>query len=255
VVKQALEMNINKIAKRQLRDYRNINPGTCFSTDNFDLSINEAYAVQEAVVELRSQEGETVIGYKVGCTGPGTTKLFGMEGPIRGTLFDSEIHESGVELNADHFFNLAIEAEMAVKIGDDGEINLIFPIIELHNFVFRASKKSLSELIANNGLNRGIILSNKNWHTPADAYKKTSVLSLERNGSEIDSGAMWPMAGGPQSSLDWLEKHLRDRNLSVNGGDIILAGTALGLHKVKSGDQVNVKIDGKIAVQCTVAFD
>ena len=64
MVKQALEMNINEIAKRQLRDYRNINPGTCFSTDNFDLSINEAYAVQEAVVELRSQEGETVIGYK-----------------------------------------------------------------------------------------------------------------------------------------------------------------------------------------------
>ena len=178
-----------------------------------------------------------------------------MEGPIRGTLFDSEIHESGVELNADHFCNLAIEAEMAIKIGDDGEMNLIFPIIELHNFVFRASKKSLSELIANNGLNRGVILSNKNWHTPADAYKKTSALSLEINGSEIDSGAMWPMAGGPQSSLDWLEKHLRDRNLSVNGGDIILAGTALGLHKVKSGDRVNVKIDGEIAVQCTVTSD
>ena len=66
MVKRALEMNINKIAKRQLRDYRNINPGTCFSTDNFDLSIDEAYALQEAVVELRSQEGETVIGYKVG---------------------------------------------------------------------------------------------------------------------------------------------------------------------------------------------
>ena len=55
MVKRALEMNINKIAKRQLRDYRNINPGTCFSTDNFDLSIDEAYALQEAVVELRSQ--------------------------------------------------------------------------------------------------------------------------------------------------------------------------------------------------------
>jgi 2-keto-4-pentenoate hydratase len=117
VVKRALEMNINKIAKRQLRDYRNINPGTCFSTDNFDLSINEAYAVQEAVVELRSQEGETVIGYKVGCTGPGTTKLFGMEGPIRGTLFDSEIHESGVELNADHFLILQSKQKWQSRLG------------------------------------------------------------------------------------------------------------------------------------------
>ena len=90
-------MDISKIAKQQLADYRKINPGTCFNEDDFSLSINEAYAVQEAVVGLRLKEGETVIGYKVGCTGPGTTKLFGMQGPIRGTLFESEVHESGVE--------------------------------------------------------------------------------------------------------------------------------------------------------------
>ena len=59
---------------------------------------------------LRLKEGETVIGYKVGCTGPGTTKLFGMQGPIRGTLFESEVHESGVELNANQFCNLAIRS-------------------------------------------------------------------------------------------------------------------------------------------------
>jgi len=50
------------------------------------------------------KEGEKVIGYKVGCTGPGTTKLFGMKGPIRGTLFQSEVYQSGVILNANNFF-------------------------------------------------------------------------------------------------------------------------------------------------------
>ena len=77
--------NIQEIAHRQLQDYRNINPGTCFNDEKFSLSIREAYAVQDSVVSLRSAEGEAVIGYKVGCTGPGTTKLFGMQGPIRGT--------------------------------------------------------------------------------------------------------------------------------------------------------------------------
>ena len=246
-------MQVSKIASRQLRDYRSINPGTCFSDKDFILSINEAYAVQEAVVDLRVKEGETVIGYKVGCTGPGTTKLFGMQGPIRGTLLESEVHEYGVELNAKDFYNLAVEAEMAIKIGENGTIYSIFPVIELHNFVFRAPKKSLSELIANNGLNRGVIFPQENWQTSIAVYEDSSILSLEINGSQIDSGAMWPMEDGPQSSLDWLEKHLREHHLKIKAEDTILGGTALGLHRVQSGDHITVKINSEVAVQCTIA--
>ena len=42
-----------------------------------------------------------------------------MKGPIRGTLFDIEVHQSGVILNANNFLNLAIEAEMAIEIGEN----------------------------------------------------------------------------------------------------------------------------------------
>ena len=198
------------------------------------------------------EAGEKVIGYKVGCTGPGTTKLFGMQGPIRGTLFDTEIHESGVKLNSDHFLNLAIEAEMAIEVGENGNIVSVFPIIELHNFIFRAPKKSLSELIANNGLNRGIVLSNKTWRTLPETYDKTSLLSLEINGSVIDSGELWPMEGGPKSSLNWLESHLGNHGLKTTESNIILGGTALGLHRVQPGDYIEVKVDKKIAVQCVI---
>ena len=52
---------------------------------------------------------------------------------------------------------------MAIKIGENGQILSVFPVIELHNFVFRAPDKSLSELIANNGLNKGLILSDQTW--------------------------------------------------------------------------------------------
>ena len=247
-----MKKNIQKIARRQLHDYRNINPGTCFSDENFNLSICEAYAVQDEVVDLRSAEGETVIGFKVGCTGPGTTKLFGMNGPIRGTLFDKEIYETGAELNANNFCNLAVEAEMAIKVDADTKITSVFPIIELHNFVFRAPQKSLSELIANNGLNRGLVTSADIWQKPPDFYESKLSLSLEINGSEIDSGELWPMEGGPVSSLHWLQNHLADHDLRILPGNIILGGTALGLHKAHPGDRINVKVDGKKAVNCFI---
>ena len=77
-----------------------------------------------------------------------------------------------------------------------------------------------------------------------------SVLSLEVNGAEIDAGNMWPMDGGPRSSLDWLTSHLAEYDLKMVSGNIVLGGTALGMHLVQSGDHIVVKIGGKTALQC-----
>ena len=243
---------ISKIANRQLTDFRNTTPGMCFNDSDFTLEIGEAYAVQDAVVSLRVNEGESVIGYKVGCTGPGTIKLFGMQGPIRGTLFKDEMHSNGSEIKANQFCNLAVEAEMAIEMGQNGQIASVFPVIELHNYIFRGLTKSLAELVANNGLNKGIVLSKYAWWNFSTQFEEKSTLSLEINEIEVDFGDLWPMAGGPSSSLDWLHSHLAEYNKELSQGDIVLGGTALGLHRVHPGQSISVKIDGEVAVQCCV---
>jgi 2-keto-4-pentenoate hydratase len=176
-----------------------------------------------------------------------------MKGPIRGTLFDTEVHKDGVALDARSFCNLAVEAEMGIKIGAQGQILSVFPVIELHNFIFRGPKKSLSELIANNGLNKGMVLSKKSWEKMPEMYKENSVLSLEINGSVVDSGNLWPMDGGPLSSLSWLNANLAKYGLKYCGENIILGGTALGLYHIKPGDTVDVKVNGQSAVKCFVS--
>jgi len=74
---------IENLAASQLLDYRSNNPGTCFSKLGFNINLTAAYNVQDAVTKLRVESGERVIGYKVGCTGPGTRAQFGMDGPVR----------------------------------------------------------------------------------------------------------------------------------------------------------------------------
>ena len=156
-------INLRKLAPKQLSDYRNNNPGTCFNDLDFILNMDSAYELQDAVTDLRVAEGEDIIGYKVGCTGSGTTGQLGMIGAIRGTLFDSELRRNESELDFNLFTNLAIEGEMAVKIGANGGIKSAFPVIELHNFVFRAPIKTLPELIANNGFNAGVVWPDLIW--------------------------------------------------------------------------------------------
>ena len=93
-------------------------------------------------------------------------------------------------------------------------------------------------------------IRDRNKQTSPEAYNESSLLSLEVNGSVIDSGELWPMKGGPKSSINWLKTHLSSHDLKITAHNIILGGTALGLHKVKLGDYVEVKVDGKTAVQC-----
>ena len=73
-------------------------------------------------------------------------------------MFKGEARQNNSVVKPNEFCQLAIEGEMAVKVNENGQIKAAFPVIELHNFIFRAEQKTLAELIANNGINTGIIL-------------------------------------------------------------------------------------------------
>ena len=243
---------IKQLAIRQLADYRATNPGTCFSDHNFNISVSSAYALQDTITKIRIESGERVIGYKVGCTGPGTRTQFGMDGPIRGTLFAGEAQLNKASINPNEFCQLAIEGEMAISVGENYEIEAAFPVIELHNFIFRSDKKTLSELIANNGINAGIVLPETIWQESTKYIRDGGVLTLSINGSDIGNAGLWPNDGGSEESLIWLKNNLIEYGIELVPGDIVLAGTALGLYPVKDGDEIVVYIDGESAVSCSI---
>jgi 2-keto-4-pentenoate hydratase len=240
------------LADRQWCDYRARQPGTCFADPGFTLDLSEAYDLQDAVATLRVSAGDYIVGYKVGCTGPGTVQQFGMEGPIRGCLFESEVRKHRYPVIGNEFANLAIEGEMAVRIGADGTISAVFPVVELHHFVFRGVRKTLPELIANNGLNGGLVLPTEDWLLSQEYIERPGELSVWINDHLIASGELWPMEGGVHASLEWLSKHLAKTGRALLPGQIILAGTVLGLYPVRDGDRIVVRVDNRVGVECQV---
>ena len=133
---------------------------------------------------------------------------------------------------------------MALRIGPTGEIAVAFPVIHLHNFVFIARRKTLVELVANKGLNTGVVL--------LEVLASARILSVRINGLVVDTGELWSLAGGARASLDWLRSKLRHHKLMLHPGGLVLALTTLGLETVRSGDQVSVTIDGTELVECPV---
>jgi 2-keto-4-pentenoate hydratase len=244
--------DLEELAHRQWRDYVAREPGTRFSDPGFVLDLPRAYAVQDAVAKLRVSGGDRLIGYKIGCTGAGIMQQFGMEGPIRGCLFESEIRRHHDSVKFADFASLAIEGEMAVRIASDGAVEAVFPVIELHHFVFRGSQRTLSELVANNGLNGGFVLPHDSWLSSQDYLERQGTLSVRVNSRLVASGELWPMAGGVQASLDWLRGHLSDARVELLPGQIVLAGTPLGLYPVRQGDHIAVLVDDELGTECSI---
>jgi 2-keto-4-pentenoate hydratase len=248
-----MSLSVSGFAARQLADYRAHRPGTLFAEDGLpNLTLGDAYAVQAQVAKLRVAEGEPVAGYKVGCTGPGTREQFGMDGPIRGFLYGSELHPSGAEFSYASYSNLAVEGEMAVRLGEDAEIARIFPVIELHNYVFRSRTPNLQELIANNGLHAGVVFPAAEGAQWRGDEPLAGVLRVTINGEVVEEGPVAGVPGGPAGSVEWLGRHLPEYGLNLRPGQLILTGTPLSLIPVRPGDRLCVTAERLGAVEATV---
>ena len=242
--------SLRSMAARQWRDYQWGTPGTMFADPEISLTLDEAYKIQMEFAGLRCAAGDAVAGYKVGCIGSGVVEQFGMSGPIHARLFRSEIHSSGATLRYRAYANPAIEGEMALRIGVDGGIAAAFPVVELHQFVFRAPRKTLAELVANNGINAGAVIPEHLEAASLEDWANARTLSISVNGTIVETGALWAMAGGALEALEWLRDDLRRFGEVLKPGDLVLAGTPLALHPVQGGDHVVVSIDGKDCVDC-----
>ena len=245
--------SLKNLASRQWRDYQWGTPGTAFADPELILTLEEAYNVQMEFAGLRCAAGDAIAGYKVGCIGPGVVEQFGMSGPIHARLFRSEMHCSGKTLQYDAYANPAIEGEMALRIGIDGGIAAAFPVIELHQFVFRAPRKTLAELVANNGINAGAVISSRHATLMLEDWTTARTLSVVVNGVTIDAGALWAMRGGAAEAIEWLRDDLGRFGASLKPGDLVLAGTPLGLNPVKPGDHVIVLVDDREYVECRIS--
>ncbi len=248
-----MDRSVRGFAARQLADYRAGRPGTLFAEgDHPHLTLGEAYALQAQVATLRAAEGEPVAGYKVGCTGSGTREQFGMDGPIRGFLYSSELHPFRSKLSYASYANLAIEGEIAVRLGDDAEIAHVFPIIELHNYVFRSKSPNLQELIANNGLHAGVVLPATDGAQWRGDEPLAGVLRVTINGERVEEGPVSGVPGGPAGSVEWLRGHLPEYGLNLRPRQLILTGTPLSLIPVRPGDSLCVTAEGLGVVESTV---
>jgi len=254
-------MDLRAIAARQLDDYDRRHPGLIFAEPDFSLSVEQSYELQFEVARLRERRGERLAGYKIGCISRSMQNQLGLDRPVFGHVWESELHASGSVLGTASFDGLAVEGEFAVRLAADvpsvewfqhhPEVLMAgFVVIELHNYVFRGSAANrAAELIANNAIHAGVVLPVE--ETPlrhADALLGAAVRVL-RGGELLGEATGRQLEGGPVPGIVRLVGHLAQHGRRLRRGQLVLTGSPLPLWRVSSGDLIEVQCNefGKAA--------
>ena len=247
------ESELRRLARRQLADYDARRPGTVFAEPGIAIGVDDAYRVQIEMARLRKARGETVAGYKIGCVSQTIRRQLGIEHPVFGHVFRNEVHRSPAMLQTDRFSRPAIEGEFAVTLAEDisvpDEVRQTperfvaeaFPVIELHNYVFRGPSQSAGELVANNALHAGIVAPAVT--SPFEAGQSMQIRVAIN--AEVDDRA----AVDPSETLAELVLRLDAYGIRPRKGDILLTGSPLPLYPINSGDRVRVESPGLAEVE------
>jgi 2-keto-4-pentenoate hydratase len=247
-------VNIAELAKQQLIDYDNHRPGSLFEQPRLKLSIADAYALQFEVARLREERGEAIAGYKIGCVSAVMQAQLGLDQPVFGHVFDSELHHSGVTLNSANYDGLAIEGEFAVRVGDDvRDFVSEFAVIELHNYVIRRPPLTAQELIANNAIHAGAVLpAAERRILPGPGELLHESITVFRNGENLGTATGSALPDGPLGSVARLARHLERYGKGIHPRQVVLTGSPLPLYPAKCGDRFEVRCEHLAAVTAVI---
>ena len=226
------QKELELFAQKTLEDYDAKNPGTIFK-DKFNISSTEAVYIQSEVSKLREKRGEEVIGYKIGCVSKETQKKMGLSQPAYGRLWKKELYSDGVRLNKSDYTNPAMEAEFGIKLNRDlnpelissdyiiNSVEAIYPLIEIHNFIFYGDAPHGSELITNNAIHAGVVLGPKNKLPENDIITDLKLI-YDKDIIESWSNKKWPY--DMLAEVKWLVKELTKINKILKKDNLILTG-------------------------------
>jgi 2-keto-4-pentenoate hydratase len=244
--------SIQEIAIRQLSDYDASKPGSIFARPDFRLTVDQAYQVQNAVAGLRQARGELVAGYKVGCVSDTMQRQLGLDRPVFGRVWETELYHDAAAIDSKGFDGLAIEGELALRLADDvpsaewlkrnpDVLSEAFVVIELHNYVFRSDQEqAAAELIANNAIHAGVVIPEHGTPWTSSVSLGDVMIRVSKNGQLLGKESLESLPGGPLESAVRLAEHLSRWEMKAKRGQFVLTGSPLPLWRVEPGDHVGV---------------
>lgn len=229
---------------------------------NPDLSVEQAYRIQEELVGLKLQMGFRIVGPKMGLTSQAKMKQMNVSEPIYGYVFDYMV-VNGSLLSMSELIHPKVEAEIAFVLGKDIEgpgitgaqvlaaTEYVVPALEIIDSRYRNFEFTLPDVIADNASSSRVFIG-ASLRKPDEMDLDLVGVTLSINGEMKDLGAGAAVLSHPANSVAMLANMLARRGLKMKAGEIILSGGITEAHMLSAGDTVTAKWDGLGSIEFKV---
>jgi 2-oxo-hept-3-ene-1,7-dioate hydratase len=206
------------------------------------MGMDDAYAIQDALVRRKLDAGRRKIGWKIGLTSRAMQQALGIDIPDSGVLFDDMLFENGADIPAGRFIQPRIEAEIAFVMraplaGDQiarddvraATESVVAAIEILDTRILRrdpatGAARRIVDTIADNAANAGIILGAERHAIDAFDLRWVGAI-VTRDGEVEETGLGAGVLNDPLEGVVWLARRLHHHGQSIDAGDVILSGS------------------------------
>lgn len=225
-------------------------------------SAADAYRIQMINVERRVAAGSKIVGRKVGLTSLAMQKMFGVNEPDFGHLFQDMILASGAECRVNALMLPRVEPEIAFVLARElrgpgvtradvmAAAEYVTPALEIIDTRIRDWKITLPDTIADNASSARVVLGAEK-SSPA-AYDLAKVaMTLEKNGTVVERGLGEAVLGHPAEPVAWLANKLAEFGQILAAGSIVIPGALCRAVEVAAGDSIVARYDhlGTVSVR------
>lgn len=236
-----------------LRQQRTIEPITAREPS---ITIEDAYAISQRLLERRLADGEKVIGKKIGVTSKAVQSMLDVHQPDFGFLTDAMVFSGGEDLPiSEQLIQPRAEGEIAFVLERDlrgpGVTNAevlaatrgIMPCYEIVDSRIRDWKIRIQDTVADNA-SCGLFVLGDSLVSPQVVDLTTCGMVLKKNGEIVATGAGAAALGSPVNAVAWLTNTLGEFGIALEGGEVILSGSLAPLIPVQAGDSMHMNIGG-----------
>ena len=207
------------------------------------ISPEDAYVIQERLVERRVGRGEKLIGYKMGLTSRAKMIQMGVDQMAWGRLTDAMLVEDGGEIDIKDYVHPRVEPELAFLIGKplEGRVSMaaamatveaIAPAMEIIDSRYKDFKFDLADVIADNSSSAGLVIGP--WSHPDWDYRNLGVI-MEFDGAPVQIGSTAAILGHPARVLVTIARMLTGAGRRLEPGMVVMAGAATAAERLRPG--------------------
>jgi 2-oxo-hept-3-ene-1,7-dioate hydratase len=222
------------------------------SLANPEMTLDHAYAVQDAVVGAKMATGLTQIGWKIGLTSRAMQQALNITTPDSGVLLSDMLFHSGDTVSKGRFIQPRIEAEIAFVMKSDiagpkvtrqdvlDATDYVTPSLEiLDTRILRADPKTgkprtIHDTVSDNAANAGVVLG-KQQHRMKDVDLRWTGAIVKRDGVVEETGLGAGVLNDPPTGIVWLIQRLAQYDRGLSAGDIVLSGSFIRPIEAPSG--------------------